>query len=198
MVTRWRQTLHTKSILMKHTIIITDRFHITIRSASRAPRHYMRCIITSGDSYILSDLINITMLTFEPRHGNTGSIIFVFVIPKEGLAGISPVKPSFGMTLTAKYNQQTTYKERQWQKDGLSDMVSAKPSFVMTTTKTVRPVFAWRGSYISPALINITPLTFVLNLHPKPQSIHSKNILIHIRCMLQKRILKDLCRCHTL
>ena len=30
--------------------------------------------------------------------------VFVTVIPKEGLPGTSPTKPSFGMTLTMKYN----------------------------------------------------------------------------------------------
>ncbi len=38
--------------------------------------------------------------TSELRHTK----IFVIVIPKEGLAGTNPSKPSFGMILTMKHN----------------------------------------------------------------------------------------------
>ncbi len=36
---------------------------------------------------------------FEPHHTKPVLLIFVIVIPKEALAGLVPVKPSFGMTI---------------------------------------------------------------------------------------------------
>ncbi len=39
---------------------------------------------------------------FERCHAKTGLKIFVVVMPKEGLAGICPTKPCFGMTLTVE------------------------------------------------------------------------------------------------
>ena len=40
----------------------------------------------------------------ELCHGKTGRKIFLVVTPKEGLTGTSPTKPTFGMTLSTKYN----------------------------------------------------------------------------------------------
>ncbi len=40
----------------------------------------------------------------EPYYAKTGLKIFVTVIPKEGLPSTSQARPSFGMTLTTKYN----------------------------------------------------------------------------------------------
>ena len=45
-----------------------------------------------------------TFFTRKPCHTKTGLKIFVIVIPKESLAGTRSAKPSFGMTLTIKYN----------------------------------------------------------------------------------------------
>ena len=60
--------------------------------------------------------------------------IFVVVIPKEGLAGSGPAKPSFGMTLTTgEY-----FIVGVIPKEGLAGPEPAKPSFGMTTTKISR------------------------------------------------------------
>ena len=51
--------------------------------------HYTTCtLLDSIDSYGRD-------LNFEPCHTKTG--IKIFVIPKEGVDGTSPVKPFFGM-----------------------------------------------------------------------------------------------------
>ena len=47
------------------------------------------------------ELIRLNMILGpEPHHTKTDLKIFVVVIPKEGLVGTRPAKPSFGMTLT--------------------------------------------------------------------------------------------------
>ncbi len=54
----------------------------------------------SGDEEMETD----NQQTGELRHEKTGLKIFVIVIPKGGLGGSSPTKPSFGMTLTIIFN----------------------------------------------------------------------------------------------
>ncbi len=80
----------------------------------------------------------------EPCHAKTGLTIFVVVIPKEGLAGISPATPPFGVTpeyrialfcLDGLYSVVSVIL-----KEGLAWLVPAKPSFGMTTTNILRPV----------------------------------------------------------
>ncbi len=48
--------------------------------------------------------VTFTVITPEPGDLKTAHQIFVVVLPKEGLAGISLAKLPFGMTLTVKYN----------------------------------------------------------------------------------------------
>ena len=70
-------------------------------------------------------------------HENQPLKIFVVVIPKEGLVGSGPAKPSFGMTLTTReyFIVGVTPKE------GLAGPEPAKPSFGITITKTLRGWF---------------------------------------------------------
>ena len=65
-------------------------------------------------------------ITFGPCHGKTCLKIFVFVIPKEGLA--------FGMTANAEYNLYTA-------EYNFIVSVISKESLGMTTTKILRHDF---------------------------------------------------------
>ena len=73
--------------------------------------------------------------------------IIVMVIPKEGLAGTSTAKSSFGMIPTACrivlcYLHRLYFTVSVIAKEYLAELVPDKPSVGMTITKILRPVFA--------------------------------------------------------
>ncbi len=76
----------------------------------------------------------------EPLHINTGLEIFVVVIPKEGLAGTSPAKPTFGMTPTVKHNLWRWRSTVLFNviEEALASLVPAKSSFGTTMTNSLR------------------------------------------------------------
>ncbi len=63
---------------------------------------------------------------FKPRHEKAGIKIFVVVIPKEGLVGISLAKPSFGKTPTIALTDHIVWYDNE---------------------KILKLVLAWRSSF---------------------------------------------------
>ena len=87
------------------------------------------------------------IVTDERQYAKTGQQIFVGLIPKEGLAALSPSKLSFGMTLMRnRYPYRIQITINLWiigvvPKEGLPGLVPAKPSFSMTMTTILKCVF---------------------------------------------------------
>ncbi len=53
----------------------------------------------------LNQYLVLILYIHDARHEKTDLNVFVVVIPKDGLAGTSSTKPSFGMTLTIEHIQ---------------------------------------------------------------------------------------------
>ncbi len=103
---------------------------------------------------------------FEPSHTNTGLQIFAVLIAKEGLAGTSPAKPSFGMTLTIKFcpvvSQITFYSQyHNKRRFGASQAL-----FWYYNNKDLRPGLACQGSFITrrpDAVLRFIPYSLPIN-----------------------------------
>ena len=131
----------------------------------------------------------------ELCHTQAGLKIFLIVIPREGLDGTSPVKPSFGLTPTTLtielYSSQLMfyiqyhddYRIVLWLyviifvvlQKCLVGLVPVRPSFCMTMTKILRAVFVWHSCRAVETGHTRAKLTGIPNTHHSKAAVHSIN-----------------------